>query len=98
MLNQFRVRNESSLGQTIMPARGRTLGVVFRPTLGETKTVTVVIPSNAPDQPQVQVSLIGTGTDERVFLAAYRPTRSLGIPMRTLILRIWAWPVKRPWV
>ena len=58
---QFRIQNDQCSNQTIPPGGGRTVEVVFKPTSVGTKTATLVIPSNDPERPQVEVSLTGTG-------------------------------------
>jgi len=58
---QFRIQNDQCSNQTIPPGGSRTVEVVFKPTSVGTKTATLVIPSNDPERPQVEVSLTGTG-------------------------------------
>jgi len=59
--NQFSKQNDLCSGQTIAPGSSKTLKVVFSPTSTGSKSATLNIPSNDPDQPTVTVSLSGSG-------------------------------------
>jgi hypothetical protein len=81
-VDQFRIQNDGCSGQAIAPGGSRRVEVVFRPTSVGTKSATLVIPSNDPDQPEVQISLTGTGTVTALSVDAGGPyTGRVGVPI-----------------
>jgi len=81
-VTQFRIQNDQCSGQTIPPRGSRTVEVVVQPTSVGTKTATLVIPSNDPERPQLEVSLTGTGTVPALSVDVGGPyTGRTGIPL-----------------
>ncbi len=81
-VTQFRIQNDQCSNQTIPPGGSRTVEVVFKPTSVGTKTATLVIPSNDPERPQVEVSLTGTGVVPTLSVDAGGPyTVRAGVPL-----------------
>jgi hypothetical protein len=81
-VDQFRIQNDGCSGQAISPGGSRRVEVVFRPTSVGTKSATLVIPSNDPDRPEVQISLTGTGTVTALSVDAGGPyTGRVGVPI-----------------
>jgi len=61
MADQFTIVNDNCSGQTLAPGDYCTVGVKFTPTSTGEKTANLIIPSNDPDEPIVEVSLKGNG-------------------------------------
>lgn len=60
---QFAIENDIS-GQTIEPGQSVTLTVKFSPTSSGTKNAVLTIPSNDPDEGEVNITLTGKGIEE----------------------------------
>jgi hypothetical protein len=60
--NQFVKASDNCSKKVLAPAASCTVAARFKPTSTGVKTTNLVIPSNDPDENQVNVSLTGTGT------------------------------------
>ena len=67
--SQFSKQNDNVSGQTLAPGASATLEVAFSPTSIGTKTATLSIPSNDPDDATVNVALSGTGIQQTQSVA-----------------------------
>ncbi|MBI2860287.1 MAG: choice-of-anchor D domain-containing protein, partial [Chloroflexi bacterium] len=58
---EFHIESDNASQQTLAPSVNATIQIVFSPVSGGTKSATLSIPSNDPDQPTASVSLSGVG-------------------------------------
>lgn len=80
--DQFLIQDDGCSDQTIPPGESRTVKVAFKPASLGAKTATIVIPSNDPAQPEVEVSLTGMGEVPPLFVDAGGPyTGQAGVPL-----------------
>lgn len=57
----FTIRNDTVSGMTIPPGESKTFEVVFSPVVFSENTAKILIPTDDPDNPSVEISLFGVG-------------------------------------
>ncbi|GAG28053.1 unnamed protein product, partial [marine sediment metagenome] len=60
---EFSIQNDNASNQTLVPGASATFQVVFSPTSTGSKSATLSIPSDDPDEATVNIILSGTGTE-----------------------------------
>ncbi len=81
--SEFRMENDNCSYQVLLPGETSTVDVLFSPISDGPKNADLMIPSNVPGNPPVDVPLIGTGLTAPVWIDSVEIVDSQGEPSAT---------------